>query len=133
MVGVAQIEPKIVVKNYGDSLSLPFMIMDYKEFLVDYLGMENSFLNISNLGWYLRCSNSRLYSDFPQDFRDKKTKLKQIKEEIKIIMNMEKGTLKFIVDNEDKGELYENIPINEPLVPAILLYDKNDSVKIIPC
>ena len=46
-------------------------------------------------------------------------------------MNTEKGTLKFI-DNEDKVELYENIPLNEPLVPAVLLYDNNDSVKIIP-
>ena len=48
-------------------------------------------------------------------------------------MNIEKGTLKFIVDNEDKGEQYENIPTNEPLVPAVLLYDSNDKVKIVPC
>jgi hypothetical protein len=74
-----------------------------------------------------------LYSDAPQNFRDKKTKLNKIIDEIKIIMNMEKGILKFIVGNEDKGEIYENIPINEPIVPAVLLYDNNDSVQIIPC
>ena len=48
-------------------------------------------------------------------------------------MNMEKGILKFIIGNEDKCEIYENIPINEPIVPAVLLYDNNDSVQIIPC
>ena len=46
-------------------------------------------------------------------------------------MNMNKRTLKFIVNNEDKGEQYKNIPIDKPLVPAICLYDKNDSLEII--
>ena len=135
MVGVAQVEPKIVFESYkyDNVMAFPYLMIDSSEFLVNFLDIENSYKNISNLGWYFRCSNSKLYSDYPQNFRDKKTKYKQIKDEIKIIMNMEKGSLKFIVDGEDKGDLYENIPINEPIVPAILLYDKNDSVEIIPC
>ena len=108
------------------------MMIDFTGYLLDFLNKGNP-ENISNLGWYFCCSNSKLYSDSPQCFREKKTKLKKNIDEIKIIMNMEKGTLKFIIENEDKGELYENIPINEPLVPAVLLYDINDSVKIIPC
>ena len=112
-------------------IAFPYLMMDSPEFLVDFLNMKINFGRINNLGWYFRCSNSKLYSDSPQNFRDKKTKLNQITNEIKIIMNTEKGTLKFI-DNEDKVELYENIPLNEPLVPAVLLYDNNDSVKIIP-
>ena len=140
MVGVAQKDPKIIfqkkkINNMMDMMVLPYMMIDDSpEFLIDFLNKGTlPFGSISNLGWYIRCSNSKLYSDSPQNFRDKKTKIKQIKDEIQIIMNMEKGILKFIVDNEDKCELYENIPLNEPLVPAVLLYDKDDSVKIIPC
>ena len=48
-------------------------------------------------------------------------------------MNLEKGTLKFIINNEDKGESYTNIPVDKPLFPAVCLYDINDSVEIIGC
>ena len=136
MVGVAQKKPKIVNQNYNfnDIMNpFPYLMTDSNEFLINYLDKRDIYGSISNLGWYIRCSNLKLYSDSPQDYRDKKTKIKQIKDEIKIIMNIEKGTLKFIVDNEDKGEQYENIPTNEPLVPAVLLYDSNDKVKIVPC
>ena len=44
---------------------------------------------------------------------------------------MNKGTLKFIIDNQDKGNSYINIPINKPLFPAVFLYDKNNSVEIL--
>ena len=136
MVGVAQKGPKIIFQNSNFNNMYAFsyyMVNNTSDFLIDFLNNENNDEIIGNLGWYIRCSNSKLYSDSPQNFRDKKTKIKQIKDEIQIIMNMEKGILKLIVDNEDKGELYDNIPLNEPLVPAVLLYDNNDSVKIIPC
>ena len=45
-------------------------------------------------------------------------------------MNMEKRALKFIINNEDKGVSYTDIPIDKPLAPAICLYDINDSVEI---
>ena len=44
---------------------------------------------------------------------------------------MHNRTLKFIVDGEDNGETYSNIPIDKPLFPTVFLYHKNDSVKII--
>ena len=46
-------------------------------------------------------------------------------------MNMKKRTLKFIINNEDKGESYTDIPIDKPIYPAVFLYNKNDSVEII--
>ena len=46
---------------------------------------------------------------------------------------MKKKTLKFIIDNEDKGESYTNIPLDKPIFPAVLLYEKNDSVEISKC
>ena len=46
-------------------------------------------------------------------------------------MNMPQRTLKFIIDNEDNGESYTNIPLDKPITPAIILYHINDSVEII--
>ena len=45
-------------------------------------------------------------------------------------MNMNKKTLKFIINNEDKGDSYTNIPTHKPLAPAVLLKQNNDSVEI---
>ena len=43
---------------------------------------------------------------------------------------MEKRALKFIINNEDKGDQYTNIPIDKPLFPTVLLVDKDDSIQI---
>ena len=48
-------------------------------------------------------------------------------------MNMNKRTLKFIIDNEDKGDSYTDIPIDKPLFPAVFLNNTNDSIEIIEC
>ena len=45
-------------------------------------------------------------------------------------MNMKKRSLKFIINNEDKGDSYTNIPIDKPIFPAVLLENQNDSVEI---
>ncbi len=46
---------------------------------------------------------------------------------------MKKGTLKFIINNEDKGDSFTDIPIDKPIFPAVILYNKNDSIEIIEC
>ena len=48
-------------------------------------------------------------------------------------MNMKKRTLKFIINNEDKGDSYTNIPIDKPIFPAVLLFEPDDSVEITEC
>ena len=83
-------------------------------------------------GFYLwfYYSPPTLYSGPPFNYYNVKTNLSEIKDEIVIIMNMKKRTLKFIINNEDKGDSYTNIPIDKPLYPAVLLYNKDDSVEI---
>ena len=83
-------------------------------------------------GWYLFCNNSppSLYSGPPFNYNNKNTNLSDVNNEIVLVMNMKKRTLKFIINNEDKGDSYTNIPIDKPLYPAVLLYYKNDSVEI---
>ena len=48
-------------------------------------------------------------------------------------MDMNIGTLKFITNNEDKGDSYTDIPSDKSLFPSVNLYNKNDSVEIIEC
>ena len=89
--------------------------------------------NYDNCGWYFYCRNSELYSGPPHNFSDRKTNLSKVKEEIIIVMDMNKRILKFIIDDEDYGESYTDIPIDKPLVPAVFLYNENDSVEILEC
>ena len=84
----------------------------------------------TSCGWYIYCRTSTLYSGPPFNYSNKQTNLGKIKDEIVVVMNMKKRTLKFIINNEDKGDSYTDIPIDKPLFPAVLLYDKNDSVEI---
>ena len=85
-----------------------------------------------NYGWYYYCYSSSFYSGPPHNYINKKTNLKKPKKEIKLIMNMKKRSLKFIIDNEnnDNGE-FTNIPIDKYLVPVVFLYHTNDSIELI--
>ena len=86
-----------------------------------------------NCGWYYYLYDSTLYSGPPHKYSCKASNLSKVQNEIIIIMNMNKGTLKFIINNEDKGESYSNIPLDKPLTPAVFLYHQNDSIEIIEC
>ena len=134
MVGVAPIIPKDRFTNIREKLALPDYTIKkennpfYQSNILFYNNI-NRFNN--NYGWYFNLFDSTLYSNQPHNYRGYKTNIKKIKDEIKIIMNMEKRSLKFIIDNEDMGDSYNNIPIDKPLTPAILLYDNDDSIEII--
>ena len=81
-------------------------------------------------GWYFYCFDSTLYSGPPFKYSGRNSNLSGVKDEVVVVMNMKKRTLKFIINNEDKGDSYTNIPIDKPLFPAICLYTKDDSVEI---
>ena len=84
-------------------------------------------------GWYIACDNLCLYSGPPFNYSRVKTNLNKVNDEIIVVMNMKKRALKFIINNEDKGDSYTNIPIDKPLFPAIMLYYQNDSIEISEC
>ena len=66
----------------------------------------------STCGWYYCCYDSNLYSGPPYNYSNKNSGLNKVKDEIIIVMNMKKRTLKFIINNEDKGDSYNDIPID---------------------
>ena len=86
----------------------------------------------NNCGWYFYFNNY-LNSGPPHNFSGKNANLTSIEnnnDQIIVVMNMKKGILKFIINNEDKGDSYTIIPLDKPLFPALFLFYINDSVEI---
>ena len=83
--------------------------------------------------FFCNYDNPPLFSGALYNYNCKSTNVNKVKDKIIIVMNMNKRTLKFIIDNEDKGESYSDIPIDKPIFPAVLLYNKDDSVEIVKC
>ena len=81
-------------------------------------------------GWYFYCHNLHLYSGPPFNYGSKGTNLSKVDNEIVLVMNMKKKSLKFIINGEDKGDSYTDIPMDKTLYPVVLLDYKNDSVEI---
>ena len=86
--------------------------------------------NYNTCGWYFNCYNSELYSGPPLNYNGKASNLGKVNNEIVVVMNMKKRSLKFIINNEDKGDSYTDIPLDKPIYPAVCLYNINDSVEI---
>ena len=106
-------------KSYEINIGVAPIDFDYN--------LSKSFKN----GWYFYCHNSKLYSGPPHNYHGKETNIKKPEKEITIVMDMIKKTLKFIIDGEDKGDSYIDIPIDKPITPSVTLYNLNDSVEII--
>ena len=85
----------------------------------------------NNFGWYYYCYNGKLFSGPPHNYQGKEINLKSKKNEVTVVMNMKKRSLKFIIDGEDKGDSYIDIPVEKQIFPSVLLYEKDDSVEII--
>ena len=121
----------------GNEYKWKIKILKTKLFNID-VGVASSDFDINSstektCGWYFACDNSYLYSGPPHKYSGRQSNIKKPKNEIIVVMNMNKRTLKFIVDNEDKGDSYTDIPIDKPLYPAVLLYHLNDSIEILEC
>ena len=86
--------------------------------------------SLYDYGWYFYCYNSTLYSGPPHNYINKETILSEVNDEITIVMNNVKGTLKFIINNQDKGDSYTDIPMDKPLAPVVFLYHPNDKIEI---
>ena len=133
----------------------------YTKFLNIFVGVATSDFDANSAmytnGWYFNCSNSELYSGPPHNYplkekdkKDKKNKTEKkekkekkdkndgrksynnnINYEVALIMDLNKKTLKFLVNNIDINKIYNDIPLDKPLFPAVLLYHTNDSVEIL--
>ena len=100
-----------------------------------FLGVATSDFNIKenydHCGWYLYVWNQELYTSNQNNIANKNFKAEFPKNEVKIVMNMKEGTLKFIIDGKDNGIAFKDIPLDKPLYPAIYMYYENDSLQFI--
>ena len=86
----------------------------------------------SNCGWFICCCCGHLFSGAPHNYSNKKIvdKFKLKSKVITFIMDMEKGSLKYIIGSEKPVCLYSKIPTEKPLFPIIFLKYKDDKVKV---
>ena len=119
----------------GHKWKIKLLNVKNKEFMVGVapINFVISSSSWNTCGWYLYCQGSYLYSGPPFNYRRDNTNLSSVNNEIVVVMNMKKRTLKFIINNEDKGDSYTNIPIDKPLFPVVFLYYQNDSIEISEC
>ena len=95
-------------------------------------------INISdynNCGYYYYLKNSTLYSGPPYSYYGEKSNISNInneQNEIIIVANLKKRSLKFIINGEDQGESYKDLPQDKPLTPAVILFNQNDTIEICP-
>ena len=92
--------------------------------------MDNTDFSKNICGWYFYCYDLKLYSGLPHNYINKGNEIVDFSDEIIVVMNMNKRSLKFIVNNIDKGEQYKDIPIDKPLYPVVCLFNP-DTVEII--
>lgn len=104
-------------------------------FFIAEISIEELNNNKNNAGYYLFIKNSKLFSGSPFNYKNKKTNLKIINDEIVIIMDIKEKSLKFLIDKESdniyedsKNIYYKDIQTDNPFFPTLLLYDENDSV-----
>ena len=112
-----------ILKTFNYSIMIGIATSDFDFNIASY--------DTNNFGWYYCCNNGYLYSGPPHNYQDKGIKLKYKKNEVVEVMNMKKRSLKFIIEGEDKGDSYINIPLEKPIFPSVLLGHKDDSVEII--
>ena len=94
--------------------------------------------NASNCGWYLDCFESSLLSGPPQNYDYKAYGPRKGYGEyvhtgdcVGVVMDTAKGELSFVLNGVNLGVAYEGIPLDEPLVPCVILCYKGDSVELV--
>ena len=94
--------------------------------------------NRRDCGWYFCCYDSSLYSGPPYHYgeyfgeRYASTGSLRKGDEVSVYVDMSSRAISFYVNGKDYGVAYKNIPVNEPLVPIVILNYMGDSVKLIP-
>ena len=135
MVGIAQINPEIIGNEFLYSMKSLQNINSFwrKRSLMFHLFKKiDKFDLITNYGWYYSINSSSLFSDSPQNYRGYGINYNNNQDEIKLNINMKNGTFNLVINEDNKVQLYNNIPLNKPLSLSVLLYDEEDSIEIIP-
>ena len=99
---------------------------------------QNEDYNYKKCGWYFDCYDSTLCSGPPHKYnwkeygpRKRKGDYVLTKDSVGVVMDTTKGELSFALNGVNLGVAYEEIPLDKPLVPCVLLWHSGESVKLI--
>ena len=84
-------------------------------------------------GWYYNYSDSTIYSGPSFNYNSEYSEFQGQTEEMKIFLDFDEQKFGIISDYYGEYNLYNDIPIDKPLVPIVLLFDENDSIEILEC
>ena len=99
---------------------------------------QNDDDNWNKCGWYFDFYESKLYSGPSHNYswkeygpRKKDGEYVRTGGIVGVVMDTIKGDLSFVLNGVNFGVAYEGIPLDKPLVPCVLLYNKGDSVELV--
>ena len=94
--------------------------------------------NYGICGWHIHCYYSALYSGPPQNYKGKQYGPRKENgqyvhtgDSVGVVMDTAKGELSFVLDGVNFGVAYKGIPLDKPLMPCVILKNKNDSVELV--
>lgn len=98
---------------------------------------QNSDRNFEKTGRYFNCFESTLFFGSPCCFKGKEYGPRKdigqyvhTGDTVSVIMDTKKGELSFAVNGVNLGVAFNDIPLDKPLLPCVILGQKNDSVEL---
>lgn len=94
--------------------------------------------NFSKCGWYFSWHTSTLWSGRPQKYADREYGPRKGRDgeyislgnTVGISMDTTSGDLSFVLNDVSLGVAYDKIPLDKPLVPCVLLWNRGDMVEL---
>ena len=99
---------------------------------------QNEGYNHEKCGWYFDCYESTLLSGPPHNYKEKEYGPRKIRgqyvrtgDSVGVVMDTTKGELSFVLNEVNLGVAYEGVPLDNPLVPCVVLKYEGDSVELV--
>lgn len=82
-------------------------------------------------GWYMYCNSGKMYS-CGKKLPYGEVVVVKTGGTVSVHVDTQKGEVSFSIDGKRHGAGLTGLPLNTPLVPVVLAYNKGDSVEILP-
>ena len=127
----------------GESCLEPNAVNDWSVRVINtfgsdlYIGLAPNTINRAEKhneykpGWYIYCNSGKVYS-CGKKFSYGDGGIIRAGSTVSVHVDTKKGEVSFSVDEKRFGTAFTGLPLNTPLVPVVLAYNKGDSVEILP-
>lgn len=102
-----------------------------------YIGFAPDTINTSEkhneykTGWYIYCNSGKVYSA-GKKFSYEGSDVIKAGSTVSVHVDTKKGEASFSIDGKKLGVAFTGIPLDTPLIPVVLAYNKGDKVEILP-